>query len=350
MGNNIQHVGLKLDKAHRASCIGASEMDGSTHLEGGKELKGNSRISKKITTFKAFQRDTLQAAALSAVACDVLGFRLEFEVIGKPSLLWTLPRMTYCKVTQIFAHASAPPKITSVRGFYALYFLLKDLWESESFSQVLQEASAAVVENHGEEKKMLEEKPTEDDERPKEDGHDEECPICMDRDIQVIPSCGHGLCSNCYHGWKEKDTACPTCRAESGMEELWILPTQSDIPDSSEHVDDLMQAVHTYIQALPRLETRWEKEQRIEKEKVLRRRSQHSEEQRLRRSQSAHTTRERVPVSARSASARFSSDDSLGSDSASSLDYGTVFRSIMPSSFVEEQQQLEVALAMSVQI
>ncbi|GBG26021.1 RING finger protein 141 [Hondaea fermentalgiana] len=330
MGNQLQHVGLKLDKAHRASCVGCNDLTGSSDLEGGRRVKSDARINERISTFKSFKRDVLEAAAFSAVAADIVGFRLEFEIIGGTSVFWAVPRMTYVKVTQVFEHANAPPRLTSVRGFYILYFMLKDLWDSDSFAKEMAKAdgaSAASAQACASVKKLevedaaeaiaqvaatsdgagasagLGAKTLEDatgahakivtsnetsllqdvssastakvlvNTTSAFDLDEHECPICMDARVAVAPPCGHGLCRNCYEEWRQHSDVCPTCRGDGTGSELWVDLIESLIPDGSEHVDDLMQAIHTYVQMLPRLETRWERQQRMLRQRTMRSRS-----------------------------------------------------------------------------
>mmetsp|Transcript_21463 Transcript_21463/g.42156 ORF Transcript_21463/g.42156 Transcript_21463/m.42156 type:complete len:396 (-) Transcript_21463:283-1470(-) len=302
MGNQLQHVGLKLDKAHRGSYVGCNDLNGSTDLEGGRRVKADRRINDRISSFKNFKRDVLEAAAFSAVASDIVGFRLEFEIIGGSSVFWAMPRMTYVKVTQVFEHADAPPRLTSVRGFYVLFFMLKDLWDSESFAKEMAKADGASAASTKAcaTVKVLDCEDAAEGSRCSasnsdaktlcdsgqnvqlakasnasayDDVDDRECPICMDARIAVAPPCGHGICRNCYEEWRQHSSACPTCRGDGAGSELWIELGQDKIPDGSEHVDDLMQAIHTYVQMLPRLETRWEKQQRAMRQQAMRSRS-----------------------------------------------------------------------------
>eukprot|EP00567_Pseudictyota_dubia_P000469 CAMPEP_0197467864 /NCGR_PEP_ID=MMETSP1175-20131217/65783_1 /TAXON_ID=1003142 /ORGANISM="Triceratium dubium, Strain CCMP147" /LENGTH=209 /DNA_ID=CAMNT_0043003953 /DNA_START=1796 /DNA_END=2425 /DNA_ORIENTATION=- len=41
---------------------------------------------------------------------------------------------------------------------------------------------------------------------------EEECAICMDRKVQVVLPCLHGMCSACSGAWVERRWNCPMCR------------------------------------------------------------------------------------------------------------------------------------------
>jgi len=254
---NTNGVGLKLDKAHRSCCIGRSDLNGSIELEGGKEyesLARSTRIGGAMRTPKQFTKDVLHANAVSAMCTDILGFRLEFLIVGKLSLLWTIPGMNYVKVTQIFPNESAPPKITSVRGFYLVYIMLKDMWDLHALSA----------------RSDIEDTIELDDEN--------ECPLCMDRGIEIVPSCGHGVCKLCYQQWIAIDPTCPSCRLPSDSKNSWVIPGVEYSSDMDLHKTSLLQSIHLFVQSLPRLETKTERKEREKNLKVVKRNSSSNEE------------------------------------------------------------------------
>jgi len=53
---------------------------------------------------------------------------------------------------------------------------------------------------------------------------DEECPICMDRPVDTVLSCAHGLCKVCEVEWLigEGRGTCPICRAKEKEGDDWV--------------------------------------------------------------------------------------------------------------------------------
>eukprot|EP01103_Thecamoeba_quadrilineata_P018853 TRINITY_DN7409_c0_g1_i1.p1 TRINITY_DN7409_c0_g1~~TRINITY_DN7409_c0_g1_i1.p1 ORF type:complete len:184 (+),score=22.64 TRINITY_DN7409_c0_g1_i1:35-586(+) len=63
---------------------------------------------------------------------------------------------------------------------------------------------------------------------PVNDGSNE-CVICMEREAQVVLTCGHIFCEECVKLWSEKSETCPMCRADSMLkrdEEFWLVSNE----------------------------------------------------------------------------------------------------------------------------
>ena len=67
--------------------------------------------------------------------------------------------------------------------------------------------------------------------------HEEECPICKGRDIDMfIPKCRHGFCCICFGQllqYQQKNNlpnTCPTCRAGIGCVQLLRNADMDDVP------------------------------------------------------------------------------------------------------------------------
>jgi hypothetical protein len=339
MGNSAQHPALRLDKAHRRCCVGANGVDGSVRLDGdcgpdapSRHARVGDRLSEVAGSFAMFERDVLCAVAFAAMTSDTLGFRLEFEVLGpKAPPVW-LQSMTLVKVRQIFAHAEAPPRVTSVRGFYALSFVVRDLYDADKAGRAQSErnrkardaararrrAARALAQGdapHLAQRAGLDDKavdahepvcaaPGPGDEEGLEgrqllvreqhqhqhqlqqqqqqvqleaneelelddEEDDDECPICLEHRVEVVPPCGHGLCRGCFRGWHAKSSACPTCRADGHENEVFVVDDDREtLSVVLTHVNDLVKSVHATVQSLPMLETNWEREQRAQRNRV----------------------------------------------------------------------------------
>jgi hypothetical protein len=332
MGNSAQHPALRLDKSLHRCCLGTDGVDGSVRLEGdcgpdapSRHARVSDRLSEVAGSFATFERDVLSATAFAAMASDTLGFRLEFNVVGpKAPALW-LQSMTLVRVRQIFAHAEAPPRVTSVRGFYALSFIVRDLYDADNAGRAQSErrrkdreaararrraaraqadasrltqltglddkafdaqepvCSAPCVEEgldfhhqeqgqevHEQQQLQRQEQQQQqqlelelDDLYEEEEEDDDECPICLEHRVEVVPPCGHGLCRGCFRGWHAKSRACPTCRADGHENEVFIVDDDREtLSVVLTHVNDLVKSVHAIVQSLPMLETDWERAQR----------------------------------------------------------------------------------------
>mmetsp|Transcript_18731 Transcript_18731/g.34692 ORF Transcript_18731/g.34692 Transcript_18731/m.34692 type:complete len:380 (-) Transcript_18731:63-1202(-) len=378
MGNS--HPGIALDKAYRDCSVGGLNEGEDVSLDGARpDLAQAKRVSECIKSYAKFERDVLEASAFAAVAAEVIGFRLEFEAIGRPGLLWAIPRMTYVKVKQVFTHAEAPPRVTSVRGFYALLLLIKDLWAEVvdcntnlSFvpsqtrkaglslpSSLGENNQAGESSSYNEDDEIKTEDKDEDKDKDKDednahrssiacetqdsrivsDVNENECPVCLDANIEVVSSCGHGLCKKCFRDWYMKRPDCPMCRVEGKSGTVWVIEDDREIVVVPQSVNDLVQHLHAFVQMLPPLETRWEKEQRLSRIYTFRQRERRS----------------RGRSSSDDSSLSYPSSDSAGARSdylspSPAPDFDSIHLADFAATPEEEREQLRRVLRMSLNV
>ena len=63
------------------------------------------------------------------------------------------------------------------------------------------------------------------------DHFDDSCPVCLDRDVRVIGSCGHATCWNCAKRWfQEEKKTCPYSRCKNWLPLLKLKQSSSFKP------------------------------------------------------------------------------------------------------------------------
>ncbi|CAM8884083.1 unnamed protein product [Rhodiola kirilowii] len=84
---------------------------------------------------------------------------------------------------------------------------------------------------------------------------EDECTICMDEFNKIVlPSCGHSMCSNCFHDWNWRSQTCPFCRGcLDGVEvgDLWVLTGVRDVIDTMTLAKQNLRRFYRYIENLP---------------------------------------------------------------------------------------------------
>jgi len=155
----------------------------------------------------------LKTCVPKTVSEDLLGgLILEFEACTASVPIEHLPPRT---MEFVLVHMygellpEGPLRVTSPRGFLYIHHLLQELAsDSDMLKKItLRRIAKAKSETGG------------DDER------DEECPICMDRQIDTVLSCSHGICKVCEIEWLvgEGRGTCPLCRAREKEGDDWVL-------------------------------------------------------------------------------------------------------------------------------
>uniref|UniRef100_A0A7S3V3F7 RING-type domain-containing protein n=1 Tax=Aplanochytrium stocchinoi TaxID=215587 RepID=A0A7S3V3F7_9STRA len=198
-------------------------------------------------------------------------------------------------IKQEFQHELGPTKITSVRGFYTLYYYLKDLWacfgsiSSNTFelefgklcfyqSEAINDDDTIVSSENGdydteididcdefspnqrEVEVAIEGQQAKFEYESKCDDEDETtmCPICLDSAIEYVLPCNHAICESCYNDWTNRRSNCPMCRREldEGDEEsLWVFSSLQDSEAQAIiHVNQLVPLIHDFIFSVPRIE------------------------------------------------------------------------------------------------
>jgi hypothetical protein len=141
-------------------------------------------------------------------------------------------------LTHVFGEIlpEGPDRVMSLAGFMYLFQLLQEL--------------KFAVELLGKEEKKGSEK----------DEEDEVCPVCMDRLVDTVMACTHGICYVCYTEWLvgEGRETCPICRSKQLDGEDWVLNDEKtnafDREDVQKRVDRLTLEVLTFLSELPKFE------------------------------------------------------------------------------------------------
>jgi molybdenum cofactor biosynthesis enzyme MoaA len=61
------------------------------------------------------------------------------------------------------------------------------------------------------------------------DDEDDECPLCMDAQVEISLPCTHSFCQSCIRQWNLTSTTCPSCRRDTNMnnskyqDQTWVL-------------------------------------------------------------------------------------------------------------------------------
>ena len=93
---------------------------------------------------------------------------------------------------------------------------------------------------------------------PAQQKQQEECPICMDRPVDVVLACSHGFCKPCEIEWLvgENRGTCPICRSAQTDANDWVLNEEVDtsaagVASLVARADALVECVHTLLLSLP---------------------------------------------------------------------------------------------------
>jgi hypothetical protein len=108
-----------------------------------------------------------------------------------------------------------PTRVTTTRGFLFLYLSVHEIFTALG---ILKEASLEMQHRIKAASGGTEAGASTNNQR-------EECPICMDRHIDTVLSCGHGLCKVCEIEWLvgEGRGTCPICRTKETEGDDWVL-------------------------------------------------------------------------------------------------------------------------------
>jgi hypothetical protein len=221
-----------------------------TRMEGGfSRIKSvrSSVIKKAIGNFDEFElrvktcnriTDTIRVGDISLR--DVLsGLSLSFEIktliSSRDVLSLSFTRILGACVVVVYVNVSpsliCAPRVTTPRGFTYLTSQFEDLKSAlETLSRVPSEVNKKK--NHGEDDEVT---------------MDKECPICMDRPVDVVLSCTHAFCRVCQTEWLvgEGRGTCPLCRSKENERDDWVLNENVDV--SAEGVNAIIRRAEAVV-------------------------------------------------------------------------------------------------------
>jgi len=71
-----------------------------------------------------------------------------------------------------------------------------------------------------------------------------ECPICFEREADIVFLCAHAFCHVCAKDWEKRSEECPMCREKISVDESWLLI------DSGDSVEDISKFFYKFVDKL----------------------------------------------------------------------------------------------------